>query len=414
MAPNHQNALMDALVIIYTFRDKTIFLARADIFNNQIIARFLRLFRVLPVYRMRDGKEGLLQNQSTFDYSTDILKNKCRMCILPEGNHEGKHKLRPLKKGIARVAFQVAQETDFKLSVKIVPVGIEYSDYENSLSTVIVNYGKPIDTSEYYNLYKEHPQKAINILMDRLKKAMIQSMFHSNNDKNYYIYESARKIYRKSLLAKAEKKSSNPVLDYKADKLTIRILDQYSETNQNEIDTLREKINAYEKELKSVQLTDEVLQLNSSSIIKLLIISILSLPALPIVLFGIINNYIPYLIPHLVIKKIRDRQFHSSLKFGISLILFPIYYFILFFVILSIEPYGWIKYVYVITSAASGLFSLYYINWLKDLKNNWKYSLLSGRKDNKIQNLQNKRKEIIQFIDIIVQKTGYDKKLASK
>ena len=40
-APNHQNALMDALVFVTTMPQQPIFLARADIFKSKIITRFL-------------------------------------------------------------------------------------------------------------------------------------------------------------------------------------------------------------------------------------------------------------------------------------------------------------------------------------------------------------------------------------
>ena len=37
-APNHQNALMDALAVLFTHKGQPVFLARADIFKKKAIA----------------------------------------------------------------------------------------------------------------------------------------------------------------------------------------------------------------------------------------------------------------------------------------------------------------------------------------------------------------------------------------
>jgi 1-acyl-sn-glycerol-3-phosphate acyltransferase len=74
-APNHQNALMDPLAIVCTLPDQVVFLARADIFSNKIARFFLRFLKILPVYRIRDGKENLDNNQYIFDLSVEVLKN---------------------------------------------------------------------------------------------------------------------------------------------------------------------------------------------------------------------------------------------------------------------------------------------------------------------------------------------------
>ena len=61
-APNHQNALMDALIILCSIKEQPVFIARADIFKNKTIARILIAMKILPAYRIRDGKENLKKN----------------------------------------------------------------------------------------------------------------------------------------------------------------------------------------------------------------------------------------------------------------------------------------------------------------------------------------------------------------
>ena len=48
-APNHTNALMDALVILAMDRKPKVFVARADIFRNPKVAKILKFLRILPI-----------------------------------------------------------------------------------------------------------------------------------------------------------------------------------------------------------------------------------------------------------------------------------------------------------------------------------------------------------------------------
>ena len=167
-APNHQNALMDALAVLFTQDGQLIFLARADIFKKKIVAAILYFLKILPVYRIRDGFRSLKGNDEIFTKTIDVLKSKNGLVILPEGDHAGFRRLRQLKKGICRVAFQADEATEFNLKIKIIPVGIEFSNYSRYRQVLTVVYGKPIEVSEFYELYKVSPEIALNELMARL------------------------------------------------------------------------------------------------------------------------------------------------------------------------------------------------------------------------------------------------------
>ena len=170
LAPNHQNALMDAMAILYTLKGQPVFMARSDIFKNPTQAKILRTFKILPIYRIRDGIKSLQNNDEVFEEAVDVLKNHKRLVILPEGNHHGQRRLRPLKKGIARIALMAEERNDFKLGVQIVPVGIDYTHYINFGAKLCVSFGKPFSVNKYKNEYLENPQKAMNSLMESYVK----------------------------------------------------------------------------------------------------------------------------------------------------------------------------------------------------------------------------------------------------
>ena len=169
---------MDALAVLFTNKGQNVFLARADIFKRKSVAAILYFLKILPVYRIRDGFSSLKGNDEIFTKTIDVLKHKNGLVILPEGDHAGFRRLRQLKKGICRVAFQSDEATGFNLKIKIIPVGIEFSNYSRYRQVLTVVYGKPIEVSEFFDLYKESPERALNELRSKLSNEMKTNMVH--------------------------------------------------------------------------------------------------------------------------------------------------------------------------------------------------------------------------------------------
>jgi 1-acyl-sn-glycerol-3-phosphate acyltransferase len=141
-AANHQNALMDALAVIFTNQYQPVYLARADIFKNPFIARILGVFKMMPVYRFRDGMDTMGQNHDTFESTSRVLGSGGCIGIMPEGNHGDQKRLRVLKKGIFRIAFK-AGENGSSADIKIVPVGLDYSKPAGFYEELIVIMADP-------------------------------------------------------------------------------------------------------------------------------------------------------------------------------------------------------------------------------------------------------------------------------
>jgi len=146
---NHQNALIDPILIATQLNLKPYFLTRASIFKNPIVAKLLDFIRMIPVFRVRDGIENMAKNQETFDRSTQILSNKKSILIFGEGNHSLQRNLRPLRKGFARIVVKTL-ENDPDLDLVILPVGINYSNHKKSGSKVCLIIGKPFSPKDHF------------------------------------------------------------------------------------------------------------------------------------------------------------------------------------------------------------------------------------------------------------------------
>ena len=149
LAVNHCNTLMDAIVMLRAYKGTTVFGARADMFNNKLIAKIMFFLRILPMVRQRDGLRNVLKNVETQDTIVETLEHDIRFCMFPEGRHRAEKSLLPLGKGVFRAALAANAKFGDKKPVYIVPVGIEYGDFFRYRSTSLVTYGKPINVTEF-------------------------------------------------------------------------------------------------------------------------------------------------------------------------------------------------------------------------------------------------------------------------
>lgn len=148
--PNHQNALIDVLLVGVACNRKPFFLARSDVFQGSFLNKLFKYVRMIPIYRIRDGRNTLSKNDAVFDNCAQVLSRGEAIVMFPEGNHSLKRSVRPLSKGFTRVLFR-AMELSPKLDVQIIPVGLNYSDAEKFPSSASVFYGQPISLQSLYD-----------------------------------------------------------------------------------------------------------------------------------------------------------------------------------------------------------------------------------------------------------------------
>ncbi len=357
IAPNHQNALMDALAIVASTSGQQIYLARADIFKKKFIASILYYLKILPVYRIRDGYDSLKQNDEIFNKTIDVLKNNKSIVILPEGNHAGFRRLRQLKKGIFRIALQTEESENFKMGLRIIPVGLDFSDYHRFRSVLTVIYGKPIDVAEYRNQYEENPQLAYNTLRDRLSAELKKYMVHINSEEDYEALDELREIVN----GKYSTCTKNPKV--RRDKQLISKMESLQEKNFSLYEGICNRALKIKHLANKLNVAYYHLNRRKPRII-FQFLAVIGLVALfPFFIAGWVLNYIFYIIPKLPLKNIKDIMFHGSVRYVISLVLgiifLPIYAIIAFVFI----PVWWIATIAVILIIPAGIFA-------------WNYSLI--------------------------------------
>jgi 1-acyl-sn-glycerol-3-phosphate acyltransferase len=121
-APNHQNALSDPLAVLLYTRFQPVWLARADIFGkSKVVDAILKFMKIMPVYRLRDGKENLEKNEQTFANSIKVLEHNFALALFPEAAHSAKRQMLLHKKAVPRIVFMAEEKTKINLTFKLFP-----------------------------------------------------------------------------------------------------------------------------------------------------------------------------------------------------------------------------------------------------------------------------------------------------
>jgi 1-acyl-sn-glycerol-3-phosphate acyltransferase len=145
LACNHPNSFLDAIILDVLFDEPLHPLARGDIFKNPIYAKLLKALRMLPVYRVSEGAEYLTINYDTFEDCKAILRNNGVVLIFVEGRCINEWRLRPLKKGAARLAFSSWEQG---VDVQVLPIGINYSSFRRFGKNVFLHFGNIISRQD--------------------------------------------------------------------------------------------------------------------------------------------------------------------------------------------------------------------------------------------------------------------------
>lgn len=181
---NHQNALLDPVVLCVSSRRQLHWLTRADVFKNKQVSAFLHRINMMPVYRERDRVADLHdRNNAIFNECYRRMQQNAIIGIFPEGTHRGKKQLVPLKKGLARLVIG-AYESGVR-NLCILPVGLDYESFYEPQQDLIVTFG---DVIEVEALVKAEQQNHVKLHADITRlvhDALTGIMIHINSDDVY-------------------------------------------------------------------------------------------------------------------------------------------------------------------------------------------------------------------------------------
>ena len=342
-APNHTNALMDAMVILALDRKPKVFVARADIFRNPKLAKILTFLKIMPIMRMRDGMEEVRKNNETIEKAVDVLRDRVPFCIFPEGTHQAKYSSLPLSKGIFRIALQ-AQELMPDMPLYIVPVGLRYGNFFRFRSTARVAIGNPINVGEFVEQHKDlTPAEQLNTMKESLDERMKKAIFYIPNDENYDAkYDICAAVVRSQvrILREEDRKLRGLDAHFKANNLTLERIAEIEQNNSelyNELIDLGNKASALRKK-ERISVSSVFVRHHTITRILRRLLFLVSLPyTIPASILSLPMTFTC----KAIFKKLKDFAFRNSVRYFINLIMWPILMIIYSALAYAFLPWQW-------------------------------------------------------------------------
>jgi 1-acyl-sn-glycerol-3-phosphate acyltransferase len=288
LLPNHQNGLMDALLIAAYGNRAPYFLTRSDVFTNPLLKSLFNLLKMLPIYRIRDGRSSLGKNQGIFDTCARLLFRKEVILIFPEASHNIERRVRPLSKGFTRILFN-AMEKYPGMDIRLVPVGINYADAAGFPDSAAFYFGKNM---KFSSLFPSEDLRTASIQIREKVAAQIRLL--TTHIKNEDQYESIIK---------------------RLDALKVNYLEP---TKVNSL--------ANDTSFESLKVNDPSGRPWYAIFLDLV--------------FNILNFPILLIWKGIVKKRVPEIEFMSTYRFLFSIIFFPVFYALLFIVVGNSYNFG--------------------------------------------------------------------------
>lgn len=400
IAANHQNALMDCLLTICAIKTQPVYLARADLFKNPFIARLLSIVKIAPIYRIRDGRSNLHNNEASFELSTQVLHNKGSLALFPEGAHNRRQQLLPLKKGLARIAFQAQQKASNDQKIFILPLGISYSDYDKPQSDVRLQFGYPIDVSVFMPEYERNPARATlslnSLLASEIKKRCIdiESLTH---------YNALHRLMRTYCYAQNAGNYDSETC-FLLSKQISEAFNKHEKESPREFESLITLAQDYYTAADKSGIEESFFFKPSISYLRKIVEGLHIIIGFPVFVSAWMLNLIPYGLPYLFTKhKLKDPQFISSILYAASfLITLPLFYLLCFFVSLYFFESLILSFLLPAYAILSGICTFRYTMQWSAIRNRRKKTRMKKKMESAYQDLQAKQSLILQKIHDLI------------
>lgn len=199
---NHSNAFLESVLLAVIYPIKPYFLARGDVFNTPLKRKFFRLIQMLPIYRQRDGYDSPTRNDETFNAVEKILANGGHVIIFPEGDCFPEKRLRPFKKGTARMSFQTYMNSNVH-DLQIIPIGINYTDFGAPDCDVYIEVGQPVMVDQFKEIMKTDYAKGL-LEFNKVVSAELEKVVVNISDTETYTHQNEHaRVKREMQIGKA-------------------------------------------------------------------------------------------------------------------------------------------------------------------------------------------------------------------
>ena len=402
---NHPSTFMDPIIVASMLKTHAHFIAKGTLFNSVAKDWAMRnIMRAIPVYRRQDNPTKVQDNEAIFEQCFQLLEKNGTLIIFPEGTSINERKLRDIKTGTARIALGAEARNNFQLGVKILSIGINYSDAPSFRSDVWINVEEVIEVADYKKDYAINDRQTVRSLTDKIQTNLEKNLIIADDEQEDIFIKNIETIYKNELVSQLN-------LDPKLHAFTItkgidEAVDHFEELDKDWVSQLQEKTAKYIRRLENNRLEDRFLARDRLKENSLLTDSSLSIIFLflggPMFVYGLIANFIPYQLTDRIAQALtKEEEYLGPIKMTAGMFIYTIFYAALVYLFQRFIAQGdwWWTIIFASSLPLTGLFTLFYNQRLKNLKTHWRLINMFYKEPKIISELFAERKAILEDLD---------------
>ena len=354
VAGNHQNGLVDPMLLMATMPRTLRPLAKSGLFRHPLIAPFLALARALPVYRRQDADGDTARNAETFRSVSDALARGEAIVIFPEGVSQPEPTLKTLRTGAARLLLDA--EAAGAPPVTLLPVGIVVNEPGRFRSgNALVLIGAPVPLDEAHTLARRDPVAAVRLLTDRLTEALRRQIVEAEDRETLRLLRVIERVWHEESGTAPEPRSATWLQRASRAYRWLRL------SAPAEVEGFRREVEEYADELDRLGVRPETLgrryapsavaRYTAREVVPLLL-------GLPLAAIGMLLHALPYQILALGIRLARpDADTEATYKMAGGVVIYPLAWAFEAWLVHRVGGTGWLV-VFLLALLPCGFFAL--------------------------------------------------------
>jgi glycerol-3-phosphate O-acyltransferase/dihydroxyacetone phosphate acyltransferase len=321
VAGNHQNGLVDPMLLIATMPRTLRPLAKSGLFRHPLIAPFLALARALPVYRRQDTDGDTARNVETFRAVSDALAQGEAIVIFPEGVSQPEPTLKTLRTGAARLLLDA--EASGASPVTLLPVGIVVNEpgrFRSGHALVLI--GAPVPLDDCRALAARDPVAGVRMLTERLTEALRKQIIEAEDRDTLRLLRVIERVWYEEGGTAPEPRSATWLQRASRAYRWLRV------STPAEVESFRCEVETYADELDRIGVRSETLgrryapsvvgRYTAREVLPLLL-------GLPLAAVGMVLHALPYQLLGLGVRLARpDADTEATYKLAGGIVIYPL------------------------------------------------------------------------------------------
>ncbi len=382
---NHPNTLLDVLVPGIHIHQEMFFLANYGLFKNPVTNWLFRKLFCIPVKRREDVTEGEARDlDETFEQCYQHLERQGLLFIAVEGTSWMNRFVREIKTGAARISFGAESRNQWKLDLKIVPIGLSYHAPNLFRSDAVVQVGTPVWPRDWAAAWQDDPEAAVDDLTLFLENQLKALSIHTRDEAGEQF------IGRLETIAQNTEPLPQRADFFRSQQLVQEHLDDLA---------LRDSTDRYFKQLDEFAVSDAGVAAAAAPGSTWIIFrnALLLLAGLPFFLAGYAFWFLPCFLPWLLNKRMNLYiGYSSAVKTLAGLITFPLALWGAYRLGKLAFHESWLALVVPVAAIFLGLLTERWLKVATRFRDHWKARAFARKRVNEFSNLVQQRSGILE------------------